>query len=197
MLHYSSDGIWVWGAGLWQLSRLHYRWRVSQILIVLMFWVSYMLDSPKAFFLSRRAPTATFHDSKHSIIHMQYEPTRGWLLTSGTDKTIKVSTCYHSIVSVLFAKEIVLICGVFTFSYGTWLQWYHENPVYRLKAGTKNQCWTWTENHVFVESIQSSGHFPWAALSHGGKTQGFYDTELSMCICMYLCMRTRVMGTNV
>uniref|UniRef100_A0A8C2E051 WD repeat and FYVE domain containing 2 n=1 Tax=Cyprinus carpio TaxID=7962 RepID=A0A8C2E051_CYPCA len=49
-----------------------------------------------------RAPTATFHDSKHSIIHMQYEPTRGWLLTSGTDKIIRVSTCSHSVVSALF-----------------------------------------------------------------------------------------------
>ncbi len=68
-----------------------------------------MLESPKAFFLSRRAPTATFHDSKHSIIHMQYEPTRGWLLTSGTDKIIKVSTCSHSIVSALFDKEIELV----------------------------------------------------------------------------------------
>lgn len=37
-----------------------------------------------------RAPTATFHDSKHSIIYMQYEPTRSWLLTSGTDKVIKL-----------------------------------------------------------------------------------------------------------
>uniref|UniRef100_A0A671K462 WD repeat and FYVE domain-containing protein 2-like n=1 Tax=Sinocyclocheilus anshuiensis TaxID=1608454 RepID=A0A671K462_9TELE len=52
-----------------------------------------------------RAPTATFHDSKHSIIHMQYEPTRGWLLTSGTDKIIKASTCSHSIVSVLFDRD--------------------------------------------------------------------------------------------
>lgn len=68
-----------------------------------------MLESPKAFFLSRRAPTATFHDSKHSIIHMQYEPTRGWLLTSGTDKIIKVSNCSHSNVSVLFDKEIKLV----------------------------------------------------------------------------------------
>uniref|UniRef100_A0A672PZ49 WD repeat and FYVE domain-containing protein 2-like n=1 Tax=Sinocyclocheilus grahami TaxID=75366 RepID=A0A672PZ49_SINGR len=42
-----------------------------------------------------RAPTATFHDSKHSIIHMQYEPTRGWLLTSGTDKIIKVRTAFE------------------------------------------------------------------------------------------------------
>uniref|UniRef100_A0A8C1CDG6 WD repeat and FYVE domain containing 2 n=1 Tax=Cyprinus carpio carpio TaxID=630221 RepID=A0A8C1CDG6_CYPCA len=41
-----------------------------------------------------RAPTATFHDSKHSIIHMQYEPTRGWLLTSGTDKIIKVTCAF-------------------------------------------------------------------------------------------------------
>ncbi|KPP69406.1 hypothetical protein Z043_111846, partial [Scleropages formosus] len=30
-----------------------------------------------------RAPTATFHDSKHGIVYMHYEPTRGWLLTSG------------------------------------------------------------------------------------------------------------------
>ncbi|KAJ8363156.1 hypothetical protein SKAU_G00119870 [Synaphobranchus kaupii] len=37
-----------------------------------------------------RAPTATFHDSKHGILHMHFEPTRGWLLTSGTDKVIKL-----------------------------------------------------------------------------------------------------------
>ncbi|XP_028292647.1 WD repeat and FYVE domain-containing protein 2 isoform X1 [Gouania willdenowi] len=37
-----------------------------------------------------RAPTATFHDSKHSIVYMHYEPTTGSLLTSGTDKVIKI-----------------------------------------------------------------------------------------------------------
>ncbi|KAI4889420.1 hypothetical protein NFI96_029977 [Prochilodus magdalenae] len=36
-----------------------------------------------------RAPTATFHDSKHAVVHMHYEPTRSWLLTSGADKVIK------------------------------------------------------------------------------------------------------------
>ncbi|KAF0026744.1 hypothetical protein F2P81_021481 [Scophthalmus maximus] len=36
-----------------------------------------------------RAPTATFHDSKHSIVYMHYEPTTGNLLTSGSDKVIK------------------------------------------------------------------------------------------------------------
>uniref|UniRef100_A0A3P8V3F0 WD repeat and FYVE domain containing 2 n=1 Tax=Cynoglossus semilaevis TaxID=244447 RepID=A0A3P8V3F0_CYNSE len=37
-----------------------------------------------------RAPTATFHDSKHNIVYMHYEPTTGNLLTSGSDKVIKV-----------------------------------------------------------------------------------------------------------
>uniref|UniRef100_A0A8C0P2W4 WD repeat and FYVE domain containing 2 n=1 Tax=Canis lupus familiaris TaxID=9615 RepID=A0A8C0P2W4_CANLF len=37
----------------------------------------------------RRAPTATFHDSKHNIVHVHFDATRGWLLTSGTDKVIK------------------------------------------------------------------------------------------------------------
>uniref|UniRef100_A0A3Q2QT47 WD repeat and FYVE domain containing 2 n=1 Tax=Fundulus heteroclitus TaxID=8078 RepID=A0A3Q2QT47_FUNHE len=37
-----------------------------------------------------RAPTATFHDSKHNIVYMHYEPTTGNLLTSGTDKVIKI-----------------------------------------------------------------------------------------------------------
>lgn len=37
-----------------------------------------------------RAPTATFHDSKHGIVHMHYEPTRSWLLTCGSDRTIKL-----------------------------------------------------------------------------------------------------------
>ncbi|XP_053871171.1 WD repeat and FYVE domain-containing protein 2 isoform X3 [Malaclemys terrapin pileata] len=37
-----------------------------------------------------RAPTATFHDSKHNIVHVHFDATRGWLLTSGTDKIIKL-----------------------------------------------------------------------------------------------------------
>ncbi|XP_029968611.1 WD repeat and FYVE domain-containing protein 2 [Salarias fasciatus] len=37
-----------------------------------------------------RAPTATFHDSKHSVVYMHYEPTSGTLLTSGADKVIKL-----------------------------------------------------------------------------------------------------------
>ncbi|KAK7938470.1 hypothetical protein WMY93_001796 [Mugilogobius chulae] len=36
-----------------------------------------------------RAPTATFHHSKHNVVYMHYEPTTGCLLTSGTDKVIK------------------------------------------------------------------------------------------------------------
>lgn len=38
----------------------------------------------------QRAPTATFHDSKHNIVHVHFDATRGWLLTSGTDKVIKL-----------------------------------------------------------------------------------------------------------
>uniref|UniRef100_A0A7N6FKY3 FYVE-type domain-containing protein n=1 Tax=Anabas testudineus TaxID=64144 RepID=A0A7N6FKY3_ANATE len=41
-----------------------------------------------------RAPTATFHDSKHSIVYMHYEPTTGNLLTSGTDKVVKYNKIY-------------------------------------------------------------------------------------------------------
>uniref|UniRef100_A0A3B4B649 FYVE-type domain-containing protein n=1 Tax=Periophthalmus magnuspinnatus TaxID=409849 RepID=A0A3B4B649_9GOBI len=41
-----------------------------------------------------RAPTATFHNSKHNIVYMHYEPTTGCLLTSGTDKVIKVRKKY-------------------------------------------------------------------------------------------------------
>uniref|UniRef100_A0A7M4FS49 WD repeat and FYVE domain containing 2 n=1 Tax=Crocodylus porosus TaxID=8502 RepID=A0A7M4FS49_CROPO len=37
-----------------------------------------------------RAPTATFHNSKHSIVHVHFDATKGWLLTSGTDKVIKL-----------------------------------------------------------------------------------------------------------
>uniref|UniRef100_A0A1A7WGV4 WD repeat and FYVE domain containing 2 n=1 Tax=Iconisemion striatum TaxID=60296 RepID=A0A1A7WGV4_9TELE len=37
-----------------------------------------------------RAPTATFHDSKHNVVYMHYEPTTGNLLTSGSDKVIKL-----------------------------------------------------------------------------------------------------------
>ncbi|RMC07167.1 hypothetical protein DUI87_16623 [Hirundo rustica rustica] len=40
-----------------------------------------------------RAPTATFHDSKHNIVHVHFDATRGWLLTSGTDKVIKETRC--------------------------------------------------------------------------------------------------------
>ncbi|XP_053141086.1 WD repeat and FYVE domain-containing protein 2 isoform X2 [Hemicordylus capensis] len=37
-----------------------------------------------------RAPTATFHDSKHNVLHVHFDTTRGWLLTCGTDKIIKL-----------------------------------------------------------------------------------------------------------
>ncbi|XP_038658515.1 WD repeat and FYVE domain-containing protein 2 isoform X2 [Scyliorhinus canicula] len=37
-----------------------------------------------------RAPTATFHDSKHHVVHMYFDLTRGWLLTSGNDRVIKL-----------------------------------------------------------------------------------------------------------
>ncbi|XP_032888684.1 WD repeat and FYVE domain-containing protein 2 isoform X1 [Amblyraja radiata] len=37
-----------------------------------------------------RAPTATFHDSKHHVVHMAFDVTRGWLLTSGNDRVIKL-----------------------------------------------------------------------------------------------------------
>ncbi|XP_061426192.1 WD repeat and FYVE domain-containing protein 2 [Lethenteron reissneri] len=37
-----------------------------------------------------RAPMATFHDSKHNVVHMQLDLTRSWLLTSGTDKVMKL-----------------------------------------------------------------------------------------------------------
>jgi len=166
-----------------------------------MFWLSQMMGSPKAFFLSRRAPTATFHDSKHSIIHMQYEPTRGWLLTSGTDKVIKVGHCSHTrVLSVLFDKlwleiEIILKSVVFTCSYGTWLQWYHENHLHHLQAArTKNPFWTEPQRtfrvqvpfhgqlHLMVEKLKDFMRFNWWF-------------KLSMCICMYLCMW--VMETNM
>uniref|UniRef100_A0A8D0CLW2 WD repeat and FYVE domain containing 2 n=1 Tax=Sander lucioperca TaxID=283035 RepID=A0A8D0CLW2_SANLU len=47
-----------------------------------------------------RAPTATFHDSKHCIVYMHYEPTTGNLLTSGTDKVIKVWMGTNSICCI-------------------------------------------------------------------------------------------------
>uniref|UniRef100_A0A8C5P870 WD repeat and FYVE domain containing 2 n=1 Tax=Leptobrachium leishanense TaxID=445787 RepID=A0A8C5P870_9ANUR len=37
-----------------------------------------------------RAPTASFHDCKHNIVHVHFDPTRVWLLTSGTDKVLKL-----------------------------------------------------------------------------------------------------------
>ena len=48
-----------------------------------------------------RAPTASFHDSKHGIVHIHYEATTGNLLTSGTDKVIKVRVPPCSSYSVL------------------------------------------------------------------------------------------------
>ncbi|KAI6078478.1 WD repeat and FYVE domain-containing protein 2 isoform X1 [Aix galericulata] len=47
-----------------------------------------------------RAPTATFHDSKHNIVHVHFDATRGWLLTSGTDKVIKGQGRQSSKISV-------------------------------------------------------------------------------------------------
>ena len=57
-------------------------------------FIYYCLLLLETFFApSRRAPTATFHDSKHNIVHVHFDATRGWLLTSGTDKVIKVGCC--------------------------------------------------------------------------------------------------------
>jgi len=55
-------------------------------------WGGNLQSQPADFWISffRRAPTATFHDSKHNIVHVHFDATRGWLLTSGTDKVIKV-----------------------------------------------------------------------------------------------------------
>ncbi|XP_069496788.1 WD repeat and FYVE domain-containing protein 2 isoform X2 [Ambystoma mexicanum] len=38
----------------------------------------------------QRAPTASFHDSKHTIVHVHFDATRVWLLTCGTDRVIKL-----------------------------------------------------------------------------------------------------------
>lgn len=54
--------------------------KILQLRVLTDFWISFF----------RRAPTATFHDSKHNIVHVHFDATRGWLLTSGTDKVIKV-----------------------------------------------------------------------------------------------------------
>uniref|UniRef100_A0A8C5BSE0 WD repeat and FYVE domain containing 2 n=1 Tax=Gadus morhua TaxID=8049 RepID=A0A8C5BSE0_GADMO len=53
-----------------------------------------------------RAPTASFHDSKHSIVHIHYEATTGNLLTSGTDKVIKVRVPQFSHYSALVLPSI-------------------------------------------------------------------------------------------
>ena len=67
---------------------------------------------PSAYFhvfcvASSRAPTASFHDSKHSIVHIHYEATTGNLLTSGTDKVIKVRvprcSSYNALVTLTLA----------------------------------------------------------------------------------------------
>lgn len=88
---------------------------------------------------SRRAPTATFHDSKHNIVHVHFDATRGWLLTSGTDKVIKVR-CHlvklpivgsvYRLEDLRAAREvtrecccghtalIALVCGIIYVGYG-------------------------------------------------------------------------------
>ncbi|XP_035692990.1 WD repeat and FYVE domain-containing protein 2-like [Branchiostoma floridae] len=37
-----------------------------------------------------RAPMATFHEVKHGVVAIHYDGTRGWLLTCGTDRIIKI-----------------------------------------------------------------------------------------------------------
>lgn len=34
---------------------------------------------------------ATFHDVKHSVVNMDFDPTRNMLMTVGSDKVLKVS----------------------------------------------------------------------------------------------------------
>ncbi|KAG9333398.1 hypothetical protein JZ751_012710, partial [Albula glossodonta] len=57
-----------------------------------------------------RAPTATFHDSKHSIIHVHFEPTRSWLLTSGPDRVIKVTMGHDSCGFLRHCPALPLCC---------------------------------------------------------------------------------------
>lgn len=61
---------------------------------------SHTITAGAVFVSCSRAPTATFHDSKHSIVYMHYEPTTGNLLTSGTDKIVKVWKSTRSVCCV-------------------------------------------------------------------------------------------------
>uniref|UniRef100_A0A4W5NLP2 WD repeat and FYVE domain containing 2 n=1 Tax=Hucho hucho TaxID=62062 RepID=A0A4W5NLP2_9TELE len=59
-----------------------------------------------------RAPTATFHDSKHSIVYMHYEPTTGWLLTSGADKVVKLwdmTPVHHGAPSTYQVRAYIMV----------------------------------------------------------------------------------------
>jgi hypothetical protein len=51
---------------------------------------------------SSRAPLASFHDAKHSIIDMSYDESRKILLTVGSDRTIKVR---YSVINEQFEND--------------------------------------------------------------------------------------------
>lgn len=152
--------------------------------------------------MSRRAPTATFHDSKHSIIHMQYEPTRGWLLTSGTDKVIKVGHCSHTRVWVYYLINCVWRLKSFKNLWCLHAAMGHDSSgimriisiVCKQELRVRSEPEPWRtfrvqvpfhgQLHLMVEKLKDIMRFNWWF-------------KLSMCICMYLCMCTWVMETNM
>lgn len=107
--HHPPDGLRVWGARVRQLPRVHHWRRVGNSRPLCFSCTlhhcapTFVCRSPKksapvfSFVLSSRAPTATFHDSKHGVVYMHYEATTGNLLTSGTDKVIKVWTSHEAV----------------------------------------------------------------------------------------------------
>lgn len=105
--HHPPDGLRVRGARVWQLPRVHHWRRVGNshplcfscaLNRCALCFVCHSCKKTASilFIFSSRAPTATFHDSKHSVVYMHYEATTGNLLTSGTDKVIKVWMSHHT-----------------------------------------------------------------------------------------------------
>lgn len=51
-----------------------------------------------------RTPLATFHEGKHNIAHMDMDPSRGLMVTCGSDRIVKVNK------SPLIAEPVIHVC---------------------------------------------------------------------------------------
>ena len=97
----------------------------------------------------RKAPLATFHDMKHSIMYMFLEETRKRLLTVGKDRVVKVTCC--------------LIYSSFLFSIidnrHQWAMMVTVPPISTKRTTTSHLNWTrwtqkrhdiWLENQILI-----------------------------------------------